>query len=212
MASKLTGVKIMTPKFRLNWPYLLKPYTNPRQPDKEPQYRCTMLFAKDEDLSGLKKAVKAAATEAWGPDKTKWPKIKSTPFKDQGSATFQRDDGQHVLREGYEKGAIMIEAKSKQPPGVIDQQKNHILDESEIYSGCYCRAIVVIKAYNFQGNCGITCYLQHIQKMADGDSLSGRTKPEDEFSAISDDSNSELSVNDDLEIGDTPSNDDILGL
>ena len=31
---------------------------------------------------------------------------------------------------------------------------------------------------------GITCYLQHVQKMADGDSLAGKTKAEDEFSAL----------------------------
>jgi hypothetical protein len=102
------------------------------------------------------------------------------PFKDQGTA-FRKGETEK-LPDGYEAGAIYLEAKTYNPPGVVGPKLER-LDEADLYSGCYARAKVVFKAYQYKGD-GITCYLQHVQKVKDGESLAGFTKAEDCFEAI----------------------------
>ena len=180
---KTTGVKVTTPKFRATWVFLFRPRPNVREPHKKPQYSVTMLFEKGQDLAVLKQAALEAGIQAWGP-KEGWPELNSTPFKDQASALKRREDGSEYLPDGYTPLAMMIEAKTNQIPGVVDQKCQPIIDETDFYSGCYARAVVVFKAYEYLGKKGITCYLQHVQKWADGDSLAGRAKAEDSFEAI----------------------------
>ncbi len=206
---KLSGVKVTTPKFRVNWPHVLTPQ-DPRPGDaanKKPQYSVQMLFDKEAmatpEFAKVKAALLAAGVEAWGADRKLWPVLKSTPFKDQGTALKKRDNGEEYLPDGYTKGCIMLSAHSNQQPGLIDGKKNKILDESEFYSGCYARAVVVFKAYNFLGE-GLTCYLQHVQKISDGGSLSGRTTAEDSFSPLEDESGFETPT-------DAAGGDDLLG-
>lgn len=181
--NKTKGVKVMTPPFRANWVFLFQP-REAKEVGKKPQYSVTCLFKKGENLDALKKAANAAIVEAWGADKAKWPKELKLPFKDQGTATRTKDDGTEFLPAGYEAGAIYFEAKSQIQPTVVDSKLNRIIDESEVYSGCYMRATVTFKAYDVSGKKGITVYLQNLQKIKDGDSLAGRTRAEDEFSAI----------------------------
>lgn len=179
---KLKGIKVTTPKARASWVFLFRPRPA-REEGKKPQYSLTLLFEKGEDLTGLKRACIAAGEEAWGPQK-QWPKNLYTPFKDQGDALRTRDDGTEYLPDGYTSGAIFLEAKTFQQPGIVDQRRQPILDETQFYAGCYCRASIVFKAYDFLGKKGITCYLQHVQKWAEGEPLAGRTKAEDSFEAI----------------------------
>lgn len=182
-STKVKGVKVLTPKFRVNWPHLFEPNEYILQTNNKIQYGITMLFEKGQDLSALKKAYTEAGTNLFG-DQSKWPEFRYPTFKDQGDKEVSREDGTTYTPNGYVKGAALLEAKSKDKPGVVNQKNQEIIDPNEVYSGCYARAVVTFKAYDFQGNKGITCYLQHIQKMADGESLAGRTKPEDEFGVI----------------------------
>lgn len=184
--NKVKGVKVVTPVFRANWINVFKPRES-MEAGKKPQYSVTCLFKKGENLDVLKEAANKAIIEAWGADKTKWPKEMKLPFKDQGVALKTRDDGTEYLPNGYEKGAVYFEAKTVNKPGVVDANAQPILDETELYSGCYMRASVVFKAYDYLGKKGITVYLQNLQKVKDGESLAGKTRAEDEFSAIKDD-------------------------
>jgi hypothetical protein len=45
----------------------------------------------------------------------------------------------------------------------------------------------VFYAYNANGNKGIACGLQNLQKLEDGEPLGGRSRAEDDFTAINDD-------------------------
>jgi len=181
--AKLKGVRFQTGKFRANWVHVIKPRPK-KSADEKTKYTITMLFEKGQDLTELKKAIFAAGVEAWGADTKKWPRLKSTPMKNQGEQLKRRDDGTEFLPDGLVAGAYMMEAHTyNTPPGCVDQQKIEITDETQFYSGCYARASVVFKVYDFQGT-GITCYLQNVQKWADGKPLAGRPRAEDEFSAI----------------------------
>lgn len=79
------------------------------------------------------------------------------------------------------KGHWVITANSKQKPGIVDKDVNRIMAKEEFYSGCYGRATLRFYAYNKNGNKGIGCGLGNLQKLEDGEALSGRTKAEDDF-------------------------------
>jgi hypothetical protein len=169
---------IVTPEFRVSFPHVFAPQ-EPMQPGGDSKYSIVMLFPKDADLSQLKAAANEALAREFGEDKKKWPKGLRNPFRDQGE---KEKDG--VLPEGYEAGAIFITATSKQKPGVVDANVQPILDSSQIYAGCYARASVRAYAYNKAGNAGVSFGLQNVQKTRDGESLTGRLKPEDEFKPV----------------------------
>ena len=50
-----------------------------------------------------------------------------------------------------------------------------------IYSGVYARVSLSFYAFNSNGNRGIACGLQNIQKVKDGESLGGKARAEDDF-------------------------------
>lgn len=69
-------------------------------------------------------------------------------------------------------------------PEVVDINRAPIMNASEIYSGMYGRVSVNFAPYFSAGKKGIGCYLNHVQKLEDGEPL-GATKAsaEDDFGA-----------------------------
>lgn len=172
---------VVTPKFRASYPKLFKAELN--KLSNKMEYSVVALFKKGEDLSALKKAVEECLVEKLGADKSKWPKKLKTPFRDQGEKEL--DDGSMPV--GYEKGAIFMTLKSSQKPGIVDKDVQPILDENEIYAGCYLKASVRPYYYDQAGNKGVAFGLQNIQKVADGEPLGGsRVSADQEFKPIED--------------------------
>ena len=69
----------------------------------------------------------------------------------------------------------------------MDVACSPILDRSEVYSGCYGRASISFFAFNSNGNRGIACGLNNLQKLRDGEPLGGRASAEADFSGLDDD-------------------------
>lgn len=168
---------VITPKFRASYPNLFTARRNDLNGKDE--YSVVALFPKDADLSALKAAAKQAAVDQWGADQSKWPPNLRLPFRDQAE---KEKNG--VMPDGYEKGAIFMTLKSNQKPGIVDANRQPIIDASAIYAGCYLRASVHFYAYDQKGNRGVSAGLGNIQKMGDGESLSGRVSAEQEFEAV----------------------------
>lgn len=167
-----------TPKFRVSYPKVFKAELNTLSGKSE--YSIVALFKKGEDLSALKKAAEEVIIEKLGADKTKWPKNLKSPFRDQSD---REKDGQ--LPPGHEAGAIFMNLKSQQKPGVVDQNVQPILDENEFYAGCYAHATVRPYYYDQKGNKGVAFGLQNIQKLSDGEPLGGgRTSAANEFAPV----------------------------
>ncbi len=82
--------------------------------------------------------------------------------------------------------AWFINANSVTKPGVVDAERIPIFDESELYSGIIGRASINFYAYNSNGNRGIACGLNNLQKLADGTPLGGRSRAEDDFAGLDD--------------------------
>lgn len=176
-----TETNAKTPVFRVSYPHVFKPQLNDLNGQLE--YSVVALFPKGADLTALKAAAHAAVVKKWGADKGKWPQNLKSPFRDQNERA-KDVDGKQVLPAGYEAGAVFLTLKSKQKPGVVDQQVNDIVDETEFYAGCYAKASVNAYAYDQKGNRGVAFGLGNLQKVKDGESLGGRTRPEDDFSAV----------------------------
>ena len=77
--------------------------------------------------------------------------------------------------------SYFFNANSRQAPQVVDAHVQPILDQSEVYSGCYGKISVTFYGYNSNGNRGIAAGLGNIQKLRDGESLGGRTTAAEDF-------------------------------
>ncbi len=186
---------INTPTFRVSYPNVFKAKKNDLSGKDE--FSVVALFKKGEDLTALKAAAQKAITDKWGPDKAKWPANLRSPFRDQAERA-KEVDGKRILPAGHEEGAIFLNLKSAQRPGVVDQNVQDILDESVFYAGCYARASVNAYAYDAKGNRGVSFGLGNIQKVKDGDPLGNRARPEQDFAPIATEEGSKVSSSSDL--------------
>ena len=84
-------------------------------------------------------------------------------------------------------GCMFINANSSTAPGIVDADCNPILDRSEVYSGVYGRASINLYAFNSNGNKGIACGLNNLQKLSDGTPLGSHSRAEDDFADLDDD-------------------------
>ena len=167
------STKVITGKVRLSYANLFQPRS---QDGQDPKYGTALLIPKS-DTETIKKinaaiaAVKAdpQALAKWG---GKIPPNLSTPLRD-GDAE-RPDDPVYA-------GCFFVNASSKQKPGVVDKNLDPVMDASEVYSGCYARASINFFGYAVSGKKGVGCGLNNIQKLADGEPLGGRARPEDDF-------------------------------
>ena len=83
--------------------------------------------------------------------------------------------------------SYFLNANSTTAPGIVDADRQPILDRSEVYSGCYGRVSITFYAFNSNGNRGIACGLNNLQKIRDGEPLDGHTRAEDDFADFDDD-------------------------
>ena len=88
--------------------------------------------------------------------------------------------------EAY-KNSYFINANSSTQPGIVDADRQPILDRSQMYSCVKGRASINLYAYNVNGNRGIACGLNHLQKLSDGAPLGGKSRAEDDFDTEDDD-------------------------
>jgi hypothetical protein len=106
------------------------------------------------------------------------------PFVDGDTAKDQSGALKCEKNSSY-KGMILLTSWSKQQPGVVDATGKHpIVQEDEIYGGCYCRAKLNAYCYEQAGNRGVSFGLLHLQKVKDGTPFGNRTRAEDAFSPV----------------------------
>ena len=135
----------------------------------EPKYSVSAIIPK-----AAVEAAKQESLSKWG---GKIPPNLKLPLRD-GDIDRPED-------EAY-KGCYFFNANSRQAPQVVDKQVQPILDQTEVYSGCYGRISVNFYGYNSNGNRGVAAGLGNIQKLKDGEALSSRTNAEDDFEAVED--------------------------
>lgn len=169
--------KVITGKARLSYANVWRPKSTNGSAEK---YSCVLLIPKtDKDtIAKVNEAIKEA-------EKAGTAKFGA---KFVGGPNFKRQfhDGDEKGDENYEN-CYYINANNTEKPGILGKNKEPITDQTEVYSGCYARASINFFPYNTNGNKGIGCSLNGLQKMADGESLGGRSRAEDDFDVIADD-------------------------
>ena len=175
--TKKDPTSCVTPDFRVSYPAVFKSKLN--KLSQKMEFSLEALFPKGADLSVVQAAAFAAGAKKWGDDRTKWPAFKNKTFRDQAEKV---KDGK--LPDGCVAGAFFVRLKSEKRPGVVDINRQEILEESKFYAGCWARAHINAYAYDKGGNTGIALNLNHVQFMRDGDPFSGRPTVESAFSPV----------------------------
>lgn len=82
-------------------------------------------------------------------------------------------------------GCWVFEASTKRKPRVVDRNVQDILDPTQVYSGMWGNVSVNIYPYNNNNiKKGIACGLNHVQKVNDGDPISGGITAEEAFKPV----------------------------
>jgi ssDNA-binding protein len=169
--------KVITEKVRFSYANVWEPKSIN---GSDPKYSVSLIISKEDKttLKKVKQAINEAKKDGVAKLGGKIPANLKTPLRD---GDIDRPDD-----EAY-ADSYFINANSNTKPGIVDKNVQPILDQSEFYSGCYGRASIIFYAYNANGNKGIACGLQNLQKTEDGESLGGRSRAEDDFDAVEDD-------------------------
>lgn len=166
------SVSTTTGTVRLSYVNILKPFAF--KPGQTPKYSTTLLIPKDDTetynniMSAIDEATQLGADTKWGGQIP--PKV-ATPIHD-GDGT-RPSDGAAYGPECKGHWVMTASANEDYPPEVVDANIQPILSPSEVYSGMYARVHISFFPYNFSGRKGIGCSLGPIQKIADGEPLSG---------------------------------------
>ena len=144
-----------------------------------PKYSVSLIIPKSDTatVEKIRAAIKAAYDE--GQSKLKG-NSKSVPALDDLKTPLRDGDTERKGDDAY-KDSFFVNANSTTKPGLVDADRNPILDSSELYSGIIGRASINFYAFNSNGNRGIACGLNNLQKLADGTPLGGHSRAEDDF-------------------------------
>lgn len=168
--------KVITGKARFSYANVWEPKSINGGDEK---YSVSLIISKDDTktINEIKAAIEAAKQDGKAKFGGKIPANLKLPLRD---GDIDRPDD-----EAY-KNSYFINANSKDKPQIVDKNVKPILDQNEVYSGCYGRASITFYAFNQNGNRGVACGLGNLQKLADGEPLSGRSRAEDDFSSAED--------------------------
>jgi hypothetical protein len=166
--------KVVTREVRFSFPHVFEPSAMEGQ---KPKYSVSLIIPKSDTatLSEIQAAINNAlevgkASKFGG----KIPPVWKNPLRD--------GDAERPDDPAY-KDSFFVNANSDNAPGVVDAQVKPIMDRQQFYAGCYGRAGITFYAFNSNGNKGIACGLQNVQKLRDGERLSGGSTAEEDFGA-----------------------------
>lgn len=150
----------------------------------KPKFSVSLIIPKSDTVTVGK--IKSAIEEAYREGQSKLKgNAKSVPALSTLRTPLRDGDLERPDDPAY-ANAYFVNANSSTAPGVVDANRNEIMDKSEVYSGCYGRASVNFYAFNANGNRGIACGLNNLQKLRDGEPLGGRASAESDFATADD--------------------------
>lgn len=175
----MTETTVTTDRARLSFTHLFEPYAN--NPGQEAKYSVTVLVPKSDIAT--KQRIDAAITAAKHQGVSKcWngvmPPVVATAVHDGDGV---RPNGEPFGEEC--RGHWVFTASSKQAPQVVDLNLNPIINQADVYSGCYARVCVNFFPYNSNGKRGVGIGLNAVQKLEDGEPLGGRVSAAEAFGA-----------------------------
>lgn len=156
--------KLVTSEVRLSYANLFEPRAIAE--GAEPKYSVCILIPKNtKEGQALIKEIEQKIQQIINEDQKT---LKSTK-----GLTLPLRDGDIEKDSPEYEGCMFMNASSKNPPVVVDEDRKAVINAREVYSGCYGRVSVNLFAYNKAGNKGIGVGLNAVQKTADGEPFGG---------------------------------------
>ncbi len=166
-------------------------YANLNQPrafgDQEPKYSGSLIVDKDNKLAvaRINAAMKAAYDSG----------LSILQGKSKVAPTFEEITEDGPLHDGDKKkdgdpaykNSYYLNAKNNRKPRIINEDKEDIIDPSEIYSGIHAKCAISFYPYNKAGNRGLGCSLEIVMKTADGEPLGSSISIDEAFADDDDD-------------------------
>ena len=146
---------VTTGEVRLSFVHLFKPYAF--QPGQDEKFSTTILLPKTDAATKQRIDAAIAAAKQKGANGN-WngvvPPVVPDPIW----------DGDGVKQNGTPFGAeckghwvFTARSSADYPPEVVDRMGNPIINQTDVYSGCYARVNVEFYPYNFNGKKGVGC-------------------------------------------------------
>jgi hypothetical protein len=148
-------------------------------PDDDGVFRTSALIPKKD--KALIKQIEEAIEEAKEYGKTaKWGGKIPRNLK----IAFQDGDDTDLDKYPENEGHFLLNCRSKKKVGLVDIDRQPILDASEVYSGCWAYLSVTSFAYDNESK-GVSFFLNNIMKARDDESFGGSTStPDEDFAEI----------------------------
>lgn len=168
--------KVVTKKpVRLTFTYL---------PDEDGVFRTSALIPKTDKV--LVEQINDAIDEAKEYGKgAKW----GGKIPHKLKISFQDGDDTDLDKYPENEGHWLLNARSKRKIGLVDTDRQPILDAEEVYSGCYAFLSVTSFAYDNESK-GVGFFLNNIMKARDGERFGGgSSSPDEDFADVEIDDN-----------------------
>lgn len=167
--------KIVIGLVRFSYLHIWEPTAIEEGQDKK--YSASIIIPKTDtkSLDAVRKAIETAKESG----KSKWggkipPKLK-LPLRDGDEE--RPDDPAYA-------GCYFLNASAKTKPGIVDKNRQPVLSQDEVYSGCYGMVSLTAFPFDAAGNKGVAFGLNHIMKVKDGEPLGGRSSAESDFAEV----------------------------
>ncbi len=148
-------------------------------PDEDNVFRTSVLVPKKD--KALIKQIEEAIEEAKEYGKTaKWGGKIPRNLK----IAFQDGDDTDLDKYPENEGHFLLNARSKKKVGLVDTDRQPILEASEVYSGCWAYVSVTSFAYDNESK-GVSFFLNNIMKARDDESFgSSQSTPDEDFAEV----------------------------
>lgn len=183
MEKKIIPTKVITGVCRWSYANVWQPKAI--EEGAKPKYSVSLIIPKSDTatIEKIKAAIQAAYEEGAG-------KLKGTSKSVPPLSTLKtplRDGDTERPDDPAYANSYFVNANSITAPGVVDADRQPIIDTSEVYSGVYGRASISFYAYCTKTARGIACGLNNLMKTKDGEPLGGHSRAEDDFADLEDD-------------------------
>lgn len=168
---------------RFSYCNLFQPKAPFNNPQGEPKYSVTVLVPKTNTAAkavidnAISQAIDAGVSSKWNGVRPPQPSI----CVHDGDGP-RPSDGSSFGEEC--KGCWVFNASTKQPPFVVDEYVQNIIDPTKVYSGMWGNVNVTFFAYNNAGKKGVGCGLNGVQKIRDGEALGGQITAQEAFKPV----------------------------
>lgn len=169
--------KIITTPIRLSYPYLF----DARQNDNGTDYWETeALIPPTKEGDALRAKLMDAMTEVmedhFGPE-DEWPRGRNDYLPEH---KLKYVDPKKIPGPGIDEDWTIFRARSYQPVGVVDANKDEVLNKREVYGGRWARLSITVSVYDDKSK-GVTIYLNNVQLLDNDESFGGRPSADSDF-------------------------------